>query len=277
MRPACPWIRAEANIDIVNSWTKILRNHQIKWGIDIRRMRDDLLSDQTYSPRGIFYFGPLQTDLKRMHNEFRYGRNHLWGEVKRLGKRYGELSSRLPYQIGREVNTYFPALRQWQVFGYGADNWQVLPKLTLNLGLRWEFYSPPTPHFPAGFSNYDAVNNQLVIAGVGGNPMNMGLKAQYKYFAPRLGVAYRLTEKTVMRAGFGISYTPYPDNRWAYNYPVGSANLYVAPHGSRQLCACGSAQRDGADLPEWTASARSGGSARRTESSPTPAPRRRRT
>jgi hypothetical protein len=134
----------------------------------------------------------------------------------------------VPYKEGRDVNSYFPALRQWQVFAYGADNWQISAKLTVNLGLRWEYYVPPTPAFPGGFSNYDFTRNELIIAGVGGNPMNMGLQSRFKYFAPRLGIAYRLDDKTVIRTGFGISYTPFPDNNWAYNYPVRSNNLYTS-------------------------------------------------
>ena len=55
-----------------------------------------------------------------------------------------------PYQIGRDVNTYFPALRQWQLFSYIADNWQVSRTLTVNLGLRWEIYTAPTPRFKGG-------------------------------------------------------------------------------------------------------------------------------
>ena len=65
----------------------------------------------------------------------------------------------MPYQEARDVNTYFPALRQWQIFSYLADNWQVSPKLTVNLGVRWEIYAPPTPHFAGGFSNYDPSTN----------------------------------------------------------------------------------------------------------------------
>ena len=45
-------------------------------------------------------------------------------------------------------------------------------------------------------------------------------------------LAYRLTEKTVIRTGFGISYTPFPDNSWMYNYPVRSNNLYAQAKGS---------------------------------------------
>jgi tetratricopeptide (TPR) repeat protein len=50
---------------------------------------------------------------------------------------------------------------------------------------------------------------------------------RYKNWAPRLGIAYRLDEKTVIRTGFGISYTPFSDNTYAYNYPVRSNNYYT--------------------------------------------------
>jgi hypothetical protein len=60
----------------------------------------------------------------------------------------------------------------------------------------------------------------------------MGLQSQFHYFAPRFGIAYRLDEKTVIRTGFGISYTPFPDNTWAYNFPVRSNNLYSQAQGN---------------------------------------------
>jgi hypothetical protein len=222
-----PWDRAEANIDVVNSWTKIYKNHTIKWGVDMRRVRDDLLQDQTYSPRGIIYFGTNQTALYTPAS----GTTAATGSSTGLANDMASFLLDAPYQEGRDVNTYFPALRQWQLFGYGADNWQVSPKLTVNIGLRWEFYKAPTPAFPGGFSNYNFTNQTLVIAGVGNNPLDMGIKQQYGNFAPRLGIAYRLDDKTVIRTGFGISYTPFPDNTWGYNFPVRSNNLYVAPSG----------------------------------------------
>ena len=53
------------------------------------------------------------------------------------------------------------------------------------------------------------------------------MQTRYTYFAPRLGAAYRLSEKTVVRWGFGISYTPFEDNTYAYNYPVRANNGYT--------------------------------------------------
>src|SRR5208337_1445490 len=51
-----PWIRGESNVDVVNNWTKIIHNHTIKWGGDVRRIHDNLLQDQTFSARGAYTF-----------------------------------------------------------------------------------------------------------------------------------------------------------------------------------------------------------------------------
>ncbi|MGA2116544.1 MAG: TonB-dependent receptor, partial [Bryobacteraceae bacterium] len=223
-----PWVRSEANVDFVNTWTKTHGNHTIKWGFDLKRVRDNLLQDQTYGPRGIYYFGNEQTascSPLKTSNGLATSCNPV--TPVGVGDDVAAFLLDVPYQLGRDVNTYFPGLRAWEFFGFGGDRWQVTPKLTVDLGLRWEFYPPATPPFPGLFSNYDPATNNLVIAGVGGNPSNLGMKKRYKYFAPRLGLAYRIDEKTVVRSGFGISYTPFSDNTYAYNYPERSNNFYT--------------------------------------------------
>lgn len=212
-----PWIRGESNIDFVNNWTKVVHNHTVKAGVDLRRVRDDLLQFQTFSPRGAFTFSDVQTSDKR-------GTTNIANDV-------ASFLFDLPSSVGRDLNTYFPAYRQWWFFAYASDKWQATPKLTVDLGVRWEFYPPATPRKAGGFSNYDPVNHNLVIAGVGGNPSNLGMQTQYKYFAPRTGVSYRVTDNTVIRAGFGMSYMPYADNSYAYNFPVRANNSY-GPVGS---------------------------------------------
>ena len=215
--PAMPWVRAEANIDFADNWTKILGNHTIKFGTDLRRIRDDLLSTNNQSLRGSINFGENQTSIP--------GAPTSWGN---------DIASLLldqPSQVGRDTLSYFPAYRQWWFFAFAGDKWQITPKLTVDLGLRWEFYPPATPAFAGGFSNYNPVNNTLVIAGIGGNPSNLGMKTRYNYFAPRLGASYRITSKTVVRAGFGISYTPFEDNSYAYNIPITGYNIY-SPAGT---------------------------------------------
>ncbi|WP_263365998.1 TonB-dependent receptor [Edaphobacter bradus] len=212
-----PWIRGESNIDFVNMWTKIIHNHTVKAGVDLRRVRDDLLQDQTFSPRGAYTFAEPQTSDLR-------GKTNIANDI-------ASFLLDVPSQVGRDVNTYFPAYRQWWFFAFASDKWQATSKLTVDMGVRWEFYPPATPRKAGGFSNYDPVNNRLVIAGIGGNPSNLGMETRYRYWAPRTGFSYRATDNTVIRGGFGMSYTPFPDNVYAYNYPVRSNNAYT-PVGS---------------------------------------------
>ena len=213
-----PWIRAESNIDFVNNWTKISGNHTFKWGVDIRRVHDDLLQDQTFSPRGAFTFSDVQT-------------SDASSPGTTVANDIASFLLQQPSQTGRDLNTFFPRYRQWWIFAFASDKWQATPKLTLDLGLRWDMYPPATPPTAGGFSNYDPLNNTLVLAGIAGDSSNLGMKPQYKYFAPRTGFSYRVSNNTVVRGGFGISYTPFPDNTYAYNYPVRANNSYQ-PVGS---------------------------------------------
>ncbi len=210
-----PWERAESNIDLVNHWTKILGNHTIKFGADVRRVRDELLQGQTFGPRGVYNFGENQTSIVGGSTNFS-----------------NDLASFLldvPSSAGRDLFTYAPNYRQWWIFSFAGDKWQASQKLTLDYGVRWELYPPATPAVAGGFSNYDPINHQLVIGGIGGNPSNLGLQNRLNYFSPRTGFAYRLTEETVFRGGFGISYSPVPDNNFAYNYPIRANNSYNPP------------------------------------------------
>ncbi|MBV9180322.1 MAG: TonB-dependent receptor [Acidobacteria bacterium] len=223
-----PWDRAETNIDFANTWTKILGNHTVKFGADLRRVRDALLQEQTFSPRGLYTFSEGQTAL-----------NTGAGESKTsFANDFASFLLDLPNQAGRDLATIFPNYRAWQFFTFVQDKWEVTPKLSADLGVRWEFYPPATPVRPEGFSNYNPTNNTLVVSGVGGNPDNLGIVTHYKYFAPRMGLAYRMKESTVIRAGFGISYTPFPDNSYAYNFPVRANNVFnpaVATYGPAVL------------------------------------------
>ncbi len=104
-------------------------------------------------------------------------------------------------------------------------------KLTVDLGLRWEYYTPFVGIADqGGLSNYDPSNNTVRVAGYGDIPQNIGVKSNFKNFAPRLGFAYRFNEKTVLRGGFGTTIVPFPDNRYAYNFPVKQTNQLNAPN-----------------------------------------------
>ena len=224
-----PWKRAEANIDVASTFTKILGNHTLKFGFDVRRVRDDLLQLQTINPRGQYTFGSGTTALKQANGS---------ASTTSYLNNFASFLLDQPSTVGRDLGGYFPAYRAWQDFFFINDKYQVSSKLTVDVGVRWELYPPGVPRFKGGFSNYNPVDNTLILAGLGSNPSNLGMKNNLSYFAPRLGVAYRMSSKTVFRGGFGISYTPFPDNNYAYNYPIRQNNVYnpvVASYGPAVL------------------------------------------
>ena len=107
----------------------------------------------------------------------------------------------------------------------------MTPKLTVDLGLRWEYYTPFIGIADqGGLSNYNPTNNTVEVAGYGSIPQNIGVKSNFGNFAPRLGASYRFDEKTVLRAGFGTTIVPFPDNRYAYNFPVKQTEQFNAPN-----------------------------------------------
>lgn len=80
-------------------------------------------------------------------------------------------------------------------------------KLTLNYGLRWEYY-PIFSHDNYGAVRFDPATDNILIGGQGGVPWDTGASANKKNFAPRIGIAYRLGEKMVIRTGYGITVDP---------------------------------------------------------------------
>lgn len=214
-----PWLRAESNIDFADNTTKVIGNHTLKAGIDIRRVRDDLLQGNNNAAAGTFYFSENQTSTP--------GAAVFNGAVTGTANDVASLLFNVPYQVGQDTNSTFPAYRQTWLFFFASDKWQATPKLTLDYGVRYELYPPATPQKAGGFVNYNPSNNSLVQAGVGGNPSNLGMQTDFRNFAPRLGTSYRVTEKTVVRAGLGVSYVPFVDNTYAYNYPIKTSTYYT--------------------------------------------------
>ena len=204
-----PWRRSVTNFNFVNNWTKTKGTHLIKWGADIRRERQDIIQTQVFNPRGRFTLTAGPTSLNGNPNTS-------------FGNSFAAFLLDQPNQIGRDLAIIFPARRNTIYNLYFQDKWEVTQKLTLDLGLRWEYWPSSTPHYPAGFSNYNPFNNTLELAGLGSVPNDLGIANPKKGFGPRFGLAYRINEKTVLRGGYGISYLVRTTN--VYNFPVSQAN-----------------------------------------------------
>jgi outer membrane receptor protein involved in Fe transport len=98
------------------------------------------------------------------------------------------------------------AERQKRFFWYGQDTWRVTPRLTLNYGLRWEQVFPEKVNKPGNGGQLDLTTGEIAVFGVGGVPDNGLQDMKWTNFSPRLGATYRITDKTVVRAGYGWSY-----------------------------------------------------------------------
>ena len=110
----------------------------------------------------------------------------------------------LPSQI-QLANYLVGNYRQRQFFAYVQDDFRVNSKLTLNIGLRWE-YATPRWERDNVLSNFDPATNSILTAKNGSLYDRTLVNPDYKDFAPRLGLAYSIDPKTVVRAGYGISY-----------------------------------------------------------------------
>lgn len=195
-----PTINADNIFDWVNNWTKVSGSHTFKWGADIRRLRADRLQIQGVSgfgPRGRFSFNSgvtLKQGAPSQSNTF--------------ANAFASFLLGLPDQLGRAIFTTTPTNRTTHLFFFGQDTWQVNKKLTLNLGLRYEIYTPITSRLPGGQGNYDPTTNNLLVAGIGDVSLSAGVKTDWNNLAPRVGFAYRFGDKdrTVVRGGVGISY-----------------------------------------------------------------------
>jgi outer membrane receptor protein involved in Fe transport len=192
----CPLTESEQQFQFVNNWTKVHGNHQFKFGGDIRyAMNLRLPSDNNRTGEYTFHHkitsngGDGGLDLATF----------LLGEVSQL-QRY----------VNNPIGGGAPAERQKRWFFYGQDTWRITSKLTLNYGLRWEIYFPESVNAKGagGFANI--VDNGglggIRVAGFGKYGLNGSIDNDYKAFAPRLGIAYQLTPKTVVRMGYGRSY-----------------------------------------------------------------------
>jgi hypothetical protein len=175
---------------LVNNWTKVAGTHQVVWGADLRYNLEDLFT-LNQSTRGEFDFYQPITASANVNNS----------GVATAGFLLDDPGF---FQRGQFI--LWPDERATRLSGYGGDLWAVSPKLTVNYGLRWDYISPISPKKAGGDVNYDFNTGKLVLAGLGQVSKYSNVQPRYNNFAPRLGFAYKLVDKTVIRVGLGRSY-----------------------------------------------------------------------
>jgi hypothetical protein len=192
------------------NFTRILSRHSLKFGFEYQ-MIDTAVSD----------FHP------------KYGVDNYTGYYSAIGSTSGlsgaqqQIYSWADFLFGArnhyEMNNNPVAhLRQRMYFGYVQDDFKVSRKLTLNLGIRYEFATPQWER-DNHLANFDPTTNSMIAAKSGSLYDRALVHPDPHNWAPRIGLAYNVTPKTVIRSAYGISYVQFNrlggENLLAYNGP----------------------------------------------------------
>jgi outer membrane receptor protein involved in Fe transport len=139
-------------------------------------------------------------------------------------------------QAGVLSNTYFVDQRLWMASGFAQDTWKVNPKLTLNLGVRYD-YATPAYSGADKLANFNPAGSGSLIFASGGSLGDRTLvKMNNHNFAPRVGFSYSLDKNTVIRGGYGIFYLLFErfgsEDQLALNPPFLVQTTQAAPSTS---------------------------------------------
>ena len=183
------------------NWVK--GHHSMKFGADLRLSRVNY--EQGNGVSGNFNFNPNFTSSSPNSpvGGFDFA-SYLLGDI----------------QSGSFVSLNFPAAQKFYTGFYAQDNWQVTPRLTLNLGLRYSYDSAFTERhdrisvFDPSAINMDAsesglnVKGELALVGTPQRPQRTGFNPYSRAFAPRFGFGYQVDPKTVVRGAYGLFWLP---------------------------------------------------------------------
>jgi Carboxypeptidase regulatory-like domain len=214
------------NYRIAGTLTKIAGNHTFKFGGEVLRMTHNYL--QTNLPGGYFTFDQQFTSSALNSSIGGSGlASFLLGYAAS-----GSIES--PAHVAAQQ--LYPAL-------FFNDDWHATRKLTVNVGVRWEHAGPWTERFNRiTYFDQNITNPTLAAAGLtypgsvnlvdsGNYSGRSGIRPDWKQFAPRVGLAYAITDKTVIHAGYGIFWLP-NDISWDQSPNNDRVNNYATPYTS---------------------------------------------
>lgn len=164
--------------------------HSLKFGVDFRLERLNVL--QPPQPTGVFNFTAQSTNSAQTPGTTANSGGNAFASFL-----LGQVQN---FSIDVQQDVIRPRARILELFA--QDDWKVTRKLTLNLGLRYTLNFPSTEANNQG-AIFNLQTQQLDYLGQNGYP-DTARELHKLNFAPRLGIAYRLTERTVLRAGYGL-------------------------------------------------------------------------
>ncbi|HWQ35712.1 MAG TPA: TonB-dependent receptor [Blastocatellia bacterium] len=185
----CPLDQDENQFQYVSNTTKFVGNHTFKFGIDVRRAYNLRVPSDTHRAGELSF------------NNNRTGHGTLGQGLGLATFLLGDVTN-----FGRYISSSTDAReRQWRHFYYGQDSWRASQKLTINYGLRLDVINPQSINAPGNAGFLSLETGQIRTVGFGTTDLN-GNVTNSLNFAPRLSLAYKFTDKLVVRAGYGRSY-----------------------------------------------------------------------
>lgn len=191
----CPLEEFERQFQFVDNLSKISGKHSMKFGADIRYALNLRVPSDTHRA-GELTFDGSNTSLVSADGSTSAGlgiASFLLGDVSSFGR-----------YVSSSTNAQE---RQKRLFWYGQDEWRVTSKLTINYGVRWEMVFPETVNEAGNGAALNLNTGMLDVFGVGLVSNHGYQQMNWHNFAPRLGIAYQLGKKTVIRAGYGWTYS----------------------------------------------------------------------
>ncbi len=220
-----PWDRWERSWEFATTFTKVRGNHTFKFGGNYRHNSDKLLQTQdTTRARAAGSPSAARRPARRPTRP----------PTAASPTRSPRSCSTCPGGYGRDLKVLEDVGSQhWAVYTFVQDKWQVSqeadrrPRPALRV-LRRRFIGLAGKGIAVELQ--PGRRTPCSSRATATSPTTSGSRSDFNNFNPRLGASYRINDKTVMRAGFGASTTPFPDNRYAFNYPVKQNNSYQAPN-----------------------------------------------
>ncbi|MBV9760121.1 MAG: TonB-dependent receptor [Acidobacteriaceae bacterium] len=190
----CPLTEFERQYQFVDNISHIAGKHSFKFGGDVRYAENLRVPSDSHRA-GELYFTDATTGLESGINST----NGLALATFLLG----DVSS-----FNRYVSSSTDAEeRQKRLFWYAQDEWRPTSKLTITYGVRWEMIFPETVNAPGNGAELNVNTGLVDVFGEGLISSHGYQSMNWHEFAPRLGIAYQLTPKTVIRTGYGWTYS----------------------------------------------------------------------
>lgn len=210
-----PLTRIEENYTLSANMTWTKGRHNFRFGFNgVNYRMTHWQPELGAGPRGYFNFNGNATTLNGGA-----GRNNFHG--------YSALLLGLSDDVQKSYQYILMTPREYQFSWYAQDRWQISRNLTMTLGLRYELYPLMTRATGKGIERLDPATNLVYMGGRGNIPKDVGVDVSHKLFAPTVGIAWRVDNKTVIRTGYGMNFDPLPFSRPLRGfYPLTINNSY---------------------------------------------------